>query len=53
MLLWCDGGPNLGRATVFPPPLEFDAEGGIYVLVDDGPPEQWHYAFVSTNRVAQ
>ncbi len=46
MLLWCVGGPNLGRATHYPPPLEIEAEGGIYVLVDDGPPEEWHYAFI-------
>ena len=43
MLLWCEGGPNFGRATHFPPPFEIDAEGGMYVLVDDGPVEQWHY----------
>jgi hypothetical protein len=50
MLLWCEGGPSLGRAAVFPPPFEIEVEGGIYVLVDDGPPEQWHYAFVSDDR---
>jgi hypothetical protein len=47
MLIWCDGGPNLSRATRFPPPLEIAVEGGMYVLVDNGSPEQWHYAFVS------
>lgn len=46
MLLWCDGGPSIGRATVYPLPLEIDVEGGTYVLVDDGPVEQWHYQFV-------
>ena len=47
MLLWCDGGPSIGRAARFPPPLEVDVAGGIYVLVDDGPPEEWHYVFVA------
>lgn len=46
MFLWCQGGPSLGRATHFPPPLEIEVEGAVYVLVDDGPPEQWHYAYV-------
>lgn len=46
MLLWCEGGPSIGRATVYPPPLEIDVEGGTYLLVDDGPIEQWHYQFV-------
>ena len=27
-------------------------EGGPYVLVDDGPPEEWHYQFVSDADVA-
>jgi hypothetical protein len=48
MLIWCDGGPSIGRAVRFPPPLEIDVVGGTYVLVDDGPPEQWRYAFVTT-----
>jgi len=49
MLLWCDGGPSIGRATLFPPPFEIEVEGGMYVLVDDGPPHEWHYAFVSSS----
>jgi hypothetical protein len=53
MLLWCEGGPNLGRATHFPPPFEIDVEGGTYVLVDDGSPELWHYVFVSDDRAAR
>ena len=48
MLIWCEGGPSIGRAVHFPPPLEIEVEGGLYVLVDDGPPENWNYAFVST-----
>jgi hypothetical protein len=52
MLIWCEGGPSLGRAVLFPPPLEIGVDGGIYVLVDDGPPEEWHYQFVSEGDVA-
>ncbi len=47
MLVWCSGGPAIGRTVCFPPPPELDADGGIYVLVDDGPPEGWHYEFVA------
>ena len=47
MLLWCEGGPNVGRATHYPPPLEIHVDGGTYVLVDDGAPEQWRYISVS------
>ena len=46
MLIHCDGGPAVARAVHFPPPLELSANGGVYVLVDDGPPEQWRYEFV-------
>ena len=46
MLVWCEGGPSIGRAVTYPPPLEIDAASGVYVLVDNGPPEEWHYAFV-------
>ena len=52
MLIWCEGGPSLGRAVYFPPPLEIGVEGGVYVLVDDGPPEEWHYQFVKSTGVA-
>jgi hypothetical protein len=48
MLLWCDGGPSIGRAVVYPPPLEIEVDGGTYVLVDTrGAIEQWHDEFVS------
>lgn len=46
MLLWCEGGPSIGRATTYPPPLEITVDEGMYVLVDDGAPEAWHYLFV-------
>ncbi len=47
MLIRCQGGPSMGRAVRFPPPFEIAVEGGMYVLVDDGPPEAWHYTFVN------
>jgi len=47
MLLWCDGGPSISRLERYPPPLEVPVAGGIYVLVDDGGPEQWHYEFTA------
>ena len=48
MLLWCDGGPAMVRAVHFPPPLEIPVDGGgMYVLIDDGPVEQWRYEFTS------
>ncbi len=50
MLLWCDGGPAIGRAERYPPPFEVVVDGGTYVLVDDGPPEHWSYAFVADER---
>ena len=46
MLIPCHGGPAIARAVRFPPPLEIEAVGGAYVLVDDGPPEHWSYEFV-------
>jgi hypothetical protein len=48
MFVWGDGGPAIGRAVLFPPPLEIEVVGGLYVLVDDGPPEHWRYDFVPT-----
>ena len=45
MLLWCEGGPSISRLELYPPPLEVPVAGGIYVLVDDGPPQDWHYHF--------
>jgi hypothetical protein len=46
MLLWCEGGPSIGHATTYPPPLEIAVEAGTYVLVDDGPIDEWHYLFI-------
>jgi hypothetical protein len=47
MLLWCDGGPSISRLVHWPPPLEIPEEGGLYVLVDEGPPPSWRYQFVA------
>jgi len=49
-LLWC--GPSIGRATTYPPPLEIAVDGGMYVLVDDGPAEQWRYRFIDEREQA-
>ena len=46
MLVPCDGGPSQSRLVRFPPPWEIEERDGIYVLVDQGPPEHWRYAFV-------
>jgi hypothetical protein len=46
MFVWCDGGPAMGRAVLFPPPHEIAVDGGLYVLVGDGSPEQWRYEFI-------
>jgi hypothetical protein len=46
MLVPCDGGPSMSRLVRVPPPLEIDEPDGTYVLVDDGPPEQWRYLFI-------
>lgn len=46
MLIPCAGGPTGWRAASFPPPLEVSVDHGVYVLVDDGPPEHWTYQYV-------
>jgi hypothetical protein len=47
MLIRCEGGPSSSRLVRYPPPAEIEERGGIYVLVDDGPPELWWYEFVA------
>jgi len=47
MLIPCDRGPSISRLVRYPPPLEIPEGDGIYVLVDDGPPEHWRYDFVT------
>jgi hypothetical protein len=46
MLIPCQGGPTAWRTASFPPPLEVETEAGVYVLNDDGTPDQWSYDFV-------
>jgi len=46
MLIPCQGGPTGWRSATFPPPLEFEVDDGVYVLVDDGTPEYWTYEFI-------
>jgi hypothetical protein len=41
----CEGGPSMTRLEVFPPRLEIEERDGVYILVDDGPRDQWHYVF--------
>ena len=48
MLIRCEGGPSTSRLERYPPPLEVEERGGMYVFEDDGPPEQWQYVFVPT-----
>ena len=48
MFIRCEGGPCMSRLETFPPRIEIPEKSGIYVLVDDGPPEAWMYQFVAT-----
>jgi hypothetical protein len=40
------GGTIQSRMERFPPPLEIHQDGGVYVLIDEGPPGDWRYEFV-------
>ena len=46
MFVRCQGGPSISRLETFPPRLEIDERDGMYVLVDDGPPDERRYLFV-------
>jgi hypothetical protein len=46
MFVQCEGGPCLSRLERFPPTLEIEERGGMYVLVDEGALEDWRYLFV-------
>jgi hypothetical protein len=48
MFIACDGGPCRSRLETFPPRLEIEETGGLYVLCDDGPIEDWTYQFLPT-----
>jgi hypothetical protein len=47
MLIQCVGRHDYSRLVRYPPPLELDEGGGVYVLVDEGPPHEWRYQFVA------
>ena len=47
LLLRCEGGPSISRLESFPPPLEVEEKGGVYVLDDEGPVYAWRYVFVA------
>ncbi len=46
LFIACEGGPSQSRLETYPPRLEIDERDGTYVLVDDGPRDQWRYQFV-------
>jgi hypothetical protein len=46
----CSGGPVQSRLERYPPRLEIEADGGVYVLVDDGPRDHWHYLYLPDAR---
>jgi hypothetical protein len=46
MLIACDGGPSNSRLIHWPAPLEIPERGGLYVLQDTGPVEEWTYLWV-------
>ena len=48
LFIRCHGGPCLSRLETFPPRVEVQEKGGVYVLVDDGPIEDWAHEFVGT-----
>lgn len=48
MLIPCaGGGPCTSRLENYPPPLEIEERGGMYILVDDGLPDRWRYDWVA------
>ena len=48
MFLQCDGGPCISRLEIFPPRLEIEERGGLYVPLDDGPLDEWVYRFIAS-----
>ena len=47
LMIPCDGGPSRMRFEIFPPRIEIEVGGGVYVLVDEGHIYSWRYHFVS------
>jgi hypothetical protein len=43
----CEGGPSTSRLERWPPALEVEEAGGLYVLDDEGPWDRWRYVFVT------
>ena len=48
LMIWCRGGRSSLKRVADPPPVEIEEDGGVYVLVDDGPMSDWFYEFVAT-----
>lgn len=47
MLIPCSGGGLcISRLVDYPPPLQAEQRSDMYILVDDGPPDQWRYDWV-------
>jgi hypothetical protein len=46
-LIRCHDGPSRVRLETFPPRLEIEVRGGVYVLEDDGPVHLWAYRLVA------
>ncbi len=47
LMIPCDGGPSRMVLEQFPPRIEIEIGGGLYVLADEGPVHSWRYHFVS------
>jgi hypothetical protein len=46
-------GPCTSRLEIFPPRLEIEEAGGLYVLIDEGPIDDWKYQFLTSGRVSR
>jgi MOSC domain-containing protein YiiM len=42
----CERGPCTSRLETFPPRLEIEEKGGLYVLLDQRPIDDWKYQFL-------
>jgi hypothetical protein len=48
-LISCEGGPSRSRLVHWPFPLEIVERGGLYVLRDVGPVDEWAYVWVPSS----
>lgn len=49
LFIRCAGGPTSTRLVTFPPPVEIEERGGMYVLNDDhANHDHWVYEFVAS-----